>query len=431
VAYGAEWRLERHGYYEIDRYSLAAMYPSGNFGALFEGKQHVEEGFLEVQMPILKDTIVQTLNLDMSGRITNYSNSGLVETWKLGLQSQIIDDVKFRLTWSHDIRAPTIWDIAAPGALALRGCAAFVPGSTGSQGSSGPGTNYTNCYDKAGGNPTLNPERANTISAGFIFTPTFLDGLTASIDWYQIHLSGGITTPAFGDVISRCRSGETVYCPSLTFVDTNTGISYGYPAGTMYAISFVQLKPVNAGSFNTAGFDFNIAYGFDLFTGSMDVSFNGNYNYDFSRLLNDVYFQGAGGTGGYYTGGARFQGTLNFNYREGAWSYGLQFRGTGPSKMQLGTNSALNVKTGLNPLSYRRVEYDSFGVATFSSGETDGSASGFYTNYNRPSVRTDIRVQYRWSNNITLFANIDNLQNIPLGGFNGRRNYRVGVRFNY
>ena len=45
----------------------------------------------------------------------------------------------------------------------------------------------------------------------------FIEGLTGSIDWYQIHLSGGITTPAFQDVINRCRAGELVYCPSLIF----------------------------------------------------------------------------------------------------------------------------------------------------------------------------------------------------------------------
>jgi outer membrane receptor protein involved in Fe transport len=397
------------------------MYPSGNFGSLFEGKQHVEEGFLEVQMPILKDTFVQNLNFDMAGRITNYSNSGLVETWKLGLQSQIIDDVKARLTWSHDIRAPTIWDIAAPGALALQSCAAFVPGPAGSQGSAGAGTNYTSCYAKAGGNATLNPERANTIAAGLVFTPTFLDGLTASLDWYQIHLSGGITTPAFGDVIARCRSGETVYCSSLTFVDTNSGVSYAYPAGTMYAISFVQLKPVNAGGYTTAGFDFNVAYGFDLFTGSMDVSFNGNYNYDFSRTLNGVTFQGAGGNG-YYSGGAEFQGNLNLNYREGAWSFGVQARITGDLLLNLGTQ-------GIAAISEQRVTYVN-GVPTLTSGERN-LLLGAETNYQAYRVTTDVRVQYRWSNNITLFANVDNIQNLPFGGFNSRRNYRVGVRFNY
>jgi len=421
AAFGAEWRLERHGQYKIDARSQSSMYASGNFGRPFEGKQHAEEGFLEVQIPVLKDTFVQTLNLDLAGRLTNYSNSGLVETWKVGLQSQIIDDVRFRLTWSHDIRAPTIWDLAAPGALGGRTCASFIQGPGGSNGG-----NPNPCFDQAGGNPTLNPERANTIAAGFVFTPTFIDGLTASVDWYQIHLKGGITTPGFADVINRCRAGELVYCASLTFTDPSNGATFGYPQGTIYPITLIQLKPVNAGQFTTAGFDFNIAYGFDLFTGQMDVSFNGNYAYDFSRTLNGIYFQGAGGNG-YYSGGPEFQGTLNINYREGAWSFGVQNRINGDMLLNLGTQG--NPLIPLQTVTYTRDAQGNI-VPTVGAGQRD-LVNGAETNYQAFQVTTDVRVQYRWSNNITLFANVDNIQNLPFGGFNSRRNYRLGVRFSY
>ena len=422
AAFGAEWRIDRHGQYKIDARSLSGMYPSGNFGNNFEGKQHAEEGFLEVQIPVLKDTFVQTLNLDLAGRLTNYSNSSLVETWKVGLQSQIIDDVRFRLTWSHDIRAPTIFDLAAPGTLALQTCASFIQGPGGSNGG-----NPNTCYSVAGGNTVLNPERANTIAAGFIFTPTFIDGLTLSVDWYQIHLKGGITTPTFAEVINRCRAGEIqAYCGSLTFKDANN-VLYPYPQGTIYPIEFVALKPVNAGQFTTAGFDFNVAYGFDLFTGQMDVSFNGNYAYDFSRTLNGIYFQGAGGVGGYYAGGAEFQGTLNFNYREGAWSFGVQNRITGDALLNLGTQGQPGVP--LQTVTYTRDAQGNI-IPTVSSGERD-LINGAETNYQAYQVTTDIRVQYRWSNNITLFANVDNIQNLPFGNFSNRRSYRMGVRFSY
>ena len=421
AALGAEWRIDRHGQYKIDARSQSSMYSSGNFGRPFEGKQHAEEGFLELSIPVLKDTFVQNLSVDLGGRLTNYSNSGLVETWKIGVQSQIIDDVRFRMTWSHDIRAPTIWDLAAPGALGGRTCASFIQGPGGSNGGA-PNA----CFDQAGGNPTLNPERANTIAAGFVFTPTFLDGLTMSIDWYQIHLKGGITTPGFADVINRCRAGELVYCSSLTFTDTATGNTFGYPAGTIYPITLIQLRPVNAGQFTTAGFDMNVAYGFDLFTGQMDVSFNGNYAYDFSRTLNGIEFQGAGGNG-YYSGGPQFQGTLNFNYREGAWSFGLQNRINGDQLLNLGTQG--------NPLiTQQGVTYARDAAGNITPTVTAGERSlvnGAETNYQAYRVTTDVRVQYRWNNNITLFANVDNIQNLPFGGWNSRRSYRMGVRFNY
>ena len=73
------------------------------------------EGFAEVDAPILKDNIVNSLDFSTAGRMTSYSTSGLVETWKLGLTSQVNDDVKLRTTWSVDIRAPGLSDLFALG----------------------------------------------------------------------------------------------------------------------------------------------------------------------------------------------------------------------------------------------------------------------------------------------------------------------------
>jgi outer membrane receptor protein involved in Fe transport len=416
VALGGEWRLERQGQYKVDPRSQIGLYPSGNFGTPFEGKQHVEEGFVEVAVPILKNQFVQTLNVDAAGRLTNYSNSGLVETWKIGVQSQIIDDVKFRMTWSYDIRAPTIYDLSVPSSLGNQTCPSFIIGSGGSNGGQS-----NQCFEMRSGNPTLGPERANTIAAGFVFTPSFLDGVTASIDWYQIHLHGAIVTPGLSDVIARCRNGETVYCPLIVFDNGQP-----YPQGTVSQIDAVKLIPVNAGILNTAGYDFSVAYGFNLFTGTADVSFNGNWVTDFSRLLNGVYFNGAGASGGYYPGGARFQGTLNGNYREGAWSFGLQVHLQGDSVMDKG-NPGNDPNIKIQGVTYALVS----GVLTptVGSGQRD-PITGAETNYNAWQATTDIRVQYRWDNNITLFANVDNIQNLPFGG-TFRRSYRMGVRFNY
>ena len=71
----------------------------------------MQEGFLELDVPLLKDTFVQDLNMNAAGRMTSYSTSGLVETWKLGLTSQINDDIKLRTTLSSDIRAPGVGEL--------------------------------------------------------------------------------------------------------------------------------------------------------------------------------------------------------------------------------------------------------------------------------------------------------------------------------
>ena len=420
VAYGAEWRMERSGQYNIDPRAQIGMYSSGNFGRPYEGKLHAEEGFLEVAIPILKDNIVQTLSIDLAGRMTSYSFSGLTETWKIGLQSQIVDDVRFRMTWSADLRAPNIYDLYLPAGSTQSGntCQSFINGPSGSNGGA-----PNQCFSLTGGNTKLNPEKANTIAAGLVFTPTFIEGLTASVDWYQIHLSGAIVTPGQTEPLTLCKAGEIVYCSLLVFAN-----GLPYPAGTTSQVNFVHRAPVNAGGVTTAGIDFNIAYGFDLFTGQMDMSANGNYVYDFSRTLNNITYQGAGCSGGacYYSGGAKFEGALDFNYREGAWSFGTVFRITGESVMDLGT--------GGNPLiAQQGVTFTSVGganIAAVGTGQRN-LLTGASTNYNATVVRTDLRAQYRWNSNITLFGAVDNIQNLPTAGGQLRRTWRAGVRWNY
>ena len=401
VATGFEYRLEQAGQYNTDIRTQNTGYGVGNVTP-FSGQYHVEEGFVELDAPVLKNQFVNSLDVSMGGRITSYSSSGLVETWKLGATSQINDEFKLRLTWSYDIRAPSVWDLYTPGGPAGITC-------RGLSGVDAPNP----CFNVTGGNPNLKPEKANTISAGIVMTPSWIDGLTASVDWYQIHLHGGITTPSQASILSNCRAGIQVFCNQITYTDsTNT------------VIASIFSTRVNAALYTTGGVDFALAYGFELFTGSVDLSANGNYTYDFTQDLNAQVFQGAGSTGGFYSGGPKFQGTVNANYREGAWSFGAQARITGDSVRDLGTEGVVN-------LAYQTVTYAKVGgadVPTVSGGQQGAGITAH--NYNAMRIPLDLRASYKWDNSITLFGAVDNIQNLPTDA-TLRRAYRVGVRFAY
>jgi hypothetical protein len=260
------------------------------------------------------------------------------------------------------------------------------------------------------------------------------------VDWYQIHLNQALYTPGQTEPLTRCKLGDTTFCSLLVF-DKQGSFSQALGCGstqvrtafcqggdTTSQVDYVFTQAVNANQLTTAGFDFAVAYGFDLFTGQMDVSFNGNYMYDFSRTQTGITFQGAGATGGYYSGGAKFRGTLNVNYREGAWSFGTQFHITGESVMDFGNEGIAGIPiqalTGFTQL------LPGQNVATLSSGQRD-PVTGASTNYNAAVISTDLRAQYRWNNNITLFGAVDNIQDLPTAGGFLRRSYRMGVRWNY
>ncbi len=138
-------------------------------------------------------------------------------------------------------------------------CVSFISGPGGTNGGQ-----PNQCFGTTSGNPNLKPEKANTIAAGIVFTPSFIPGLTASLDWYQIHLHGAIVTPGQNEPLDRCRQGEIVYCPLLEFAERPALSGRYHQPGHRHRLSL----PLNAGVLTTAGFDFNVAYGFDLFTGS-------------------------------------------------------------------------------------------------------------------------------------------------------------------
>jgi outer membrane receptor protein involved in Fe transport len=404
IASGFEYRLEQAGQYNTDIRTQNTGYGAGNVTP-FAKEFNVEEGFLEVDAPLLKNEMVNTLDVSLAGRLTNYSTSGLVETWKLGATSQLNDDFKLRVTWSYDIRAPNIWDLYSPGGPAGITCAPFVPGN------GGPAP----CFNVTGGNASLQPEKANTISAGVVMTPSWLDGVTASVDWYQIHLHGGIITPSQNTILNNCRNGIQVFCDQIVFRT---------PGDSLTPIAFIYSTRVNAALLTTAGFDMAVAYGFDLFTGTADVSFNGNYTYDFTQDLNGQIFQGAGGTNSFYSGGAKFQGTVNFNYREGAWSYGIQARITGDSVMDLGTEGVPGINT--QTVSYARV--NGVDIPTVGAGQRGAGIN--MPNYNAIRIPLDLRISYKLDNNYTLYGAVDNVQDLPTDS-TLRRAYRMGLRINF
>jgi outer membrane receptor protein involved in Fe transport len=406
IATGVEYRLEQAGQYDATPIGARNILQAGNW-INYQAQYHVEEGFLEINAPLLKNFVVQTLNLDLAGRITNYSSSGLVETWKIGIDSQITDDFRIRGFLSSDIRAPDVYDLYNPGGANQQQCANWVVGLP---------TNP--CSALPGGNPDLKPEQANTMELGVVMTPTFLDGLTASLDWYDLRMHGAITTVAYNTAIDRAKQGDSVYCAAIITSDGSDICNYSQTQGTtgVPLITGVRTGAVNAARLTTAGFDANIDYRFDLWGGEASVGVNANYVYDWSRTLNGVDFQGAGATQGVYSGGASFHTTINLGYRTGPWTLGLEIHGTGDAIRDPGTEGQPTVT--LAKVTYTRVNGQDVGV--LGSGQTGQGI--LPTNYAPASGDIGGRVQYRWSDVVTLYGAMDRI-------FPGNKTYRVGMRF--
>ncbi|HRI99202.1 MAG TPA: TonB-dependent receptor [Hyphomonas sp.] len=269
----------------------------GNVGEQEQVSDTVQELYFETIAPI-------TTNLELNGalRYTDYSNSGEVSTWKVGVSYEPISDIRFRASRSRDIRAPNLFELFASPST---GFAAFtVNPFTGNQ--------IPTIPTITAGNPDLQPEIGDTSTVGAVFRPSFLPGLSASIDYYNIELTDGIVTArTVPRVLTDCNNGDATACAQIV----------GDPS--VDNITSVSLLQTNASVQNRSGVDFDVSYTRPV--GNADVTF---------RLLAGYIDEADSVSGGVTTelvglsvpGMPEWRGLLSATYDQGPFSLTVQER---------------------------------------------------------------------------------------------------------
>jgi len=62
----------------------------------------------------------------------------------------------------------------------------------------------------------VQPEKADTYSAGMVVQPTFVRGLSMSIDWYSINVKDAIARLGAQNIVNQCHAGATQLCAQIT-----------------------------------------------------------------------------------------------------------------------------------------------------------------------------------------------------------------------
>ena len=278
--------------------------------------ENVWEFALEVNVPLLKDLpLIQSLSTDIAGRHTNYSTSGPTDTWKFGVDWHLNDAFRVRATNSVDIRAPTLNDLYSPVVLNHQGFTDLLT----NQSETIPVTTQ--------GNPNLVPEVARTYTAGLVFTPASIPGLTTSLDYYRINMTNAISTitASTPSVQNLCiqSGGSSPFCALYIrpFPITNTS-----PGNEPTAVINEQL---NTAIQRTEGWDFEVNYGFDLAdifssaSGSINLRTLANYQ----PVFESIQFPGAALT---FTPFPRGHVTSFLSYAIGTWTFTLEDRWLSP-----------------------------------------------------------------------------------------------------
>lgn len=191
----------------------------------------VNELFAEVSVPLLADLpLVQELTLEGAYRRSWYSKSvgpdRDYDTDKLGLNWVVDNNLRLRGTLQTVIRDPNIGEFANPvfsiPFANLVTVARLFPRYAGDpcalgtgdaaqctrQGYRGPydsrsATNLTGRYF-FGGNADIRAETGETLTFGAVFTPEFIPGFTAAVDFYDIQISDAVGQIQPVDALTSC-----------------------------------------------------------------------------------------------------------------------------------------------------------------------------------------------------------------------------------
>jgi outer membrane receptor protein involved in Fe transport len=416
VAFGAGYRKEAAVVF-ANAISNAGGFSSANGTAFPTSSYNILEGFAEVDAPILKNTFVESLDATAAGRITSYSTSGLVETWKLGATSQIDDNIKLRTSWSVDIRAPQLNEL-------------FTPITYGGASLQDPKTQVNvNIITQTTGNPNLLPEIARTISGGVVLTPTFVPGLTFSADWYSINVTGYVATVPIATILNQCNptASSTIHPGQMGNPNDPlcSALIFNGPGG---ALSSTISTPINSASETTSGMDLATNYTMDFWEGSLAWSAVASLNDELTLTQTAVAPSDSAGS----AGNPKWRGIARTTYTAGPYSFTVQGRWFG-TNVQSNTANTGSLAT----------------AATSNLYPTSGN-----TTFEIPFVAyLDFRGSYQWNDNIQFYGAIDNATNVPpptipslpnnlkaqgslvptnTGTYDmlGRA-FRLGIRFNY
>jgi outer membrane receptor protein involved in Fe transport len=126
-----------------------------------------------------------------------------------------------------------------------------------------------------GGNPNLEPEEADTLTFGVLWNPSFLDGLSVKVDYYDIQIDNAITQLVEQDIVNGCYVGNTdsnsTFCQLITRSTLTGSLNAGSTVGVERAI-------INSASETATGIDFDIGYAFETSgAGSFDLGLAATY----------------------------------------------------------------------------------------------------------------------------------------------------------
>jgi iron complex outermembrane receptor protein len=277
-------------------------------GNVTGGHYEVDEVYGEVVLPILSGApMAEVLTVEASVRYTDVdflSDSDTV--YKVAAEWAPIEDIRFRATYAEGFRAPNISELF----LGQQQSAETYTDPCRNYGTSGTDANtIANCQADGlaptfnlatfqattlqGGNPNLEPETSESTTIGVVFTPSFLENLTVSLDYFDIEITDAVGSAPTSEVISACYASAgfsdplcaLIVGPAFPGVDETPSPAAPTRRNSNLQLSGILQTQANLATYETSGVDFQIDYrGIETPVGMLDLKATGTYLSDYDYL---------------------------------------------------------------------------------------------------------------------------------------------------
>jgi iron complex outermembrane receptor protein len=205
------------------------------------GENKVKEAYGELNIPVWEFSTGQSILTNLGFRKSDYDTSGSVDSWKIGVDVTLFEDLRWRFTKSRDVREPNLSERYFTGAGG---------GVINDPAFGGAVNNSLTILPSP--NPGLQTEQGDTITTGFVYQPSFAewaDGIQLAIDWFEIDLNKSIGLYGGQAIVNDCYFTQDPFACSLVRRDPVTNV--------VQQILNVQ---TNSGGAQTRGVDVELQY---------------------------------------------------------------------------------------------------------------------------------------------------------------------------
>lgn len=296
AAAGYEY-LNENGVFEPDAAVIKGLWTGFAIQPQY-GRKNSNAQYAEFGIPLARNMrFAKMLSIDVADRFTQakwdgnpgyraatVGGRGHASSGRMALKWQVSDQVLLRSTWSQGYRVPSISELFSaqserPTAL-VDPCVVNQSLPAGQQrtlpqcpndGHSGALQPNSTIAVLSGGDPGLSPERSQTWTAGFVWSPAFASGLNISADYYKIEIVDAVSTVGAQGLLDGCYiDGIVSYCQRI---ERQGGI-----------VTNVVNTNYNAGSLHTNGWDIALDY---VFPATPVGVFRAGLSANFTRFLTE------------------------------------------------------------------------------------------------------------------------------------------------